>query len=119
MPCVDQLWKKRKNKKIKTKKKRKKGKEASKVLPPETGRMIDLFCVDDVVIRIVDRWQVTSGLFYLSRSRSARQLSRSRSVTVHNNEKTPNTLSGLKSDFHCRNWDSLFMPRHARNLRMF
>ena len=38
-------------------------------------------CVDDVVIRIVDRWQVTSGLFSLSRSRSARQLSRSRSVT--------------------------------------
>ena len=38
-------------------------------------------CVEDVVIRIVDRWQVTSGLFSLSRSRSARQLSRSRSVT--------------------------------------
>ena len=38
-------------------------------------------CVDDVVIRIVDCWQVTSGLFFLSRSRSARQLSRSRSVT--------------------------------------
>ena len=38
-------------------------------------------CVDDVVIRTVDRWQVTSGLFYLSRSRSERQLSRSRSVT--------------------------------------
>ena len=40
-----------------------------------------LLCVDDVVIRIVDRWRVTSGLFYLSRSRSARQLSRSRSVS--------------------------------------
>ena len=38
-------------------------------------------CVDDVVIRIVDSSQVTSGLFFLSRSRSARQLSRSRSVT--------------------------------------
>ena len=38
-------------------------------------------CVDDVVIRIVDRWQIMSGLFSLSRSRGARQLSRSRSVT--------------------------------------
>ena len=46
----------------------------------QTTTIAPLPCVDDVVIRIVDRWQVTSGLFCLSHSPSARQLSRSRSV---------------------------------------
>ena len=36
---------------------------------------------------------------------------------VHNNERTPNTLSGLKSDCNWRNCDSLFTPWHSGNLR--
>ena len=41
------------------------------------------FCVDEVVIRIVDRWQVGSGLF-LEPSQTGHTFSRSRSVThVH------------------------------------
>ena len=58
----------------------------------ELSLWISTFCVDDVVIRVVDRWQVTSGLF-LEQLETRHPLSRSRSVThVHMNRITQAVL---------------------------
>ena len=63
-----------------------------------TSRIISSSCVDDVVIRVVDRWQVTSGLFSFSHRIDIRSQD-------HGLSHNKITQCDANSGYNYRDWD--------------